>query len=82
MARNSKWIQKAIKRPGRIKRYMMHKYGKKAFRKNGEIKDQYIRKEIQRLKKIREKRERFTKRELSLYRALLLAYRLERMHKG
>ena len=75
---NKKWIQKAIKRPNRVKNYLKRKYGNKAFTKSGEIKQSYLLKEIRRLKNKPHK----TKQELSLYRAMLLAKRFELMRKG
>jgi len=63
------WIQKAVKRPGRVKRYMKRKYGKKAFTKSGEIKMSYLRKAAKETKN------------RSLRSALLLAIRLKRMRK-
>lgn len=69
------WIQKAVKRPGRVKRYMRLKYGDKAFAKNGEIKQQYILKAIAELKKSKRKNK-------SLLHALYLAKRFETMGKG
>jgi len=63
------WIQKAVKRPGRVKRYMKRKYGKKAFTKSGEIKMSYLRKAAKETKN------------RSLKSALLLAIRLKRMRR-
>jgi hypothetical protein len=62
-----KWIQKAIKRPGRVKSYLKRKYGDKAFNKDGSIKVTYINKP---LKETENK---------SLQAALRLAKRLKRM---
>lgn len=76
MARKKKWIQKAIKRPGRVKRYLKRKYGDKAFTKDGEIKQQYVLKAIKELK-ARPK----SKRPKGLLQALYLASRLEKMRK-
>jgi len=72
-----RWIQHAIKRPGRVRRYMMRKYGSEAFTKDGEIKQSYINKAIKEIKS-RPK----SKRNTSLLRALYLARRLETMRKG
>ena len=77
MARKRKWIQKAIKRPGRVKRYLKRKYGNKAFTKSGEIKQQYIYKAIKDLKSRPP-----SKRPKGLLNALQLAKRLETMRKG
>lgn len=71
--RVSRWIQKAIKRPGRVREHIKRRYGKKAFTKDGKIKQKYINKELKRLK-----RGRVSKREKSLYSALLLAKRLKK----
>jgi hypothetical protein len=38
------WIQRAVKRPGRVRAYMKRKYGKRAFTKTGEIKVSYLKK--------------------------------------
>jgi len=73
LRRKKKWIQKAIKRPGRVRRHLKRKYGNKAFTRGGEIKMEYLNKEIKRLKK-----GGVTKRERSLYSALILAKRLRR----
>ena len=75
---DGRWIQKAVKRPGRVKDYLKRKYGSKAFTTSGEIKQSYLLKEIRRLKN----KPRKTKQELSLYRAMLLAKRFELMRKG
>ncbi len=69
------WVQKAIERPGRVRRYLKRKYGNKAFYKNGKIKIKYLDIEIRRLKNKKNK----TPQELSLYRALLLAKQLKKM---
>lgn len=72
-----KWIQKAIKRPGRVRRYLRRKYGNKAFTKSGEIKQTYVNKAIAELKK-RPK----SQRPKGLLQALYLAKRLEVIGKG
>ncbi|QGA87257.1 VP2 [Sulfolobus spindle-shaped virus] len=72
-----KWIQKAIKRKGRVHRYLMRLYGKRAFKKNGDIKIEYINKAIKHVK--RSKLSKEEKR--SLLSALYLAKRLKKMHK-
>ncbi|MBO8180486.1 MAG: capsid protein VP2 [Archaeoglobus sp.] len=43
MARK-KWIQEAIERPGRVRRYVKRLFGNKAFTKEGKIKLSYLRK--------------------------------------
>jgi hypothetical protein len=63
------WIQKAVKRPGRVRSYMKRKYGRRAFTKSGEIKTSYLRKAAKETKN------------RSLKSALLLAIRLKRMRK-
>jgi hypothetical protein len=63
------WIQRAIKHPGRVRRYMKHRYGKKAFTKSGEIKTSYLRKAAKETKS------------RSMRSALLLAIRLKRMRR-
>jgi len=68
--KKKKWIQKAIKREGRVARYLRRVYGSKAFAKNGEIKQEYVYKAIRRVKK---------KGNTSLLRALYLARTLERI---
>jgi hypothetical protein len=63
------WIQRSVKRPGRVRRYMMRRYGKRAFTKSGEIKTSYLRKAAKETKN------------RSLRSALLLAIRLKRMRR-
>jgi len=65
-----KWIQEAIKRPGRVRRVMRLWYGEKAFNPDGTIKMEYLNKAIERAKKIKN---------LSLLRALYLAKTLKRL---
>ncbi|MHC1599940.1 MAG: capsid protein VP2 [Candidatus Methanospirareceae archaeon] len=67
------WIQKAIKRPGRVERYIRRKYGSKAFTRDGDIKMSYIDKAIRDLKS-RPK----SKRPKGLLNALYLAKRLKK----
>jgi len=74
---DKKWIQKAIKRPGRVKAYLKRKYGKKAFTKDGEIKQQYVNRAIRELKSRPP-----SERPKGLLQALQLAKRLELMRKG
>ncbi|MCS7232334.1 MAG: capsid protein VP2 [Elusimicrobiota bacterium] len=50
MARMS-WIQKAIKRPGRVRKYVKRIYGEKAFNRDGSIKLAYLKKAKERAKK-------------------------------
>jgi len=73
-----RWIQKAIKRPGRTKAYLRRLYGAKAFTKNGEIKQSYLLKAIAHVKK----NVKDPKRRRSLLAALNLARRLEKMRPG
>jgi hypothetical protein len=63
------WIQRAVKRPGRVRRYMKRKYGKRAFTKSGEIKMSYLRRAAKETKN------------RSLRSALLLAIRLKRIRR-
>ncbi|CAA30204.1 hypothetical protein [Saccharolobus shibatae] len=72
-----KWVQKAIKRPGRVHRYLMRLYGKRAFTKDGDIKASYLDKAIKHVKKAKIPKEK----KRSLLSALLLAKRLKRMHR-
>ncbi|MCS7119570.1 MAG: capsid protein VP2 [Archaeoglobaceae archaeon] len=51
MPKKEKWIQKAIKRPGRVRKYIARLYGKKAFNKDGSIKASYLKKAEERAKK-------------------------------
>ena len=44
MVRRSKWIQKAIKRPGALRSYVKRHYGSKGFTKRGTIKVSILRK--------------------------------------
>ena len=72
-----RWIQHAIKHPGRVRRYLLRKFGRKALTKDGEVKDQYVRKAIKELKERPP-----SKRPKGLLNALYLALRLERLRKG
>jgi len=42
MGKNELWIQEAIGRPGRVRRYLMRVYGSKAFDSKGRIKPKYL----------------------------------------
>ena len=76
MARkNKRWIQKAIKRPGRCRRYLKRLYGNKAFTKDGDIKMEYINKAIKHVKQ----NVKDPERRRSLLSMLYLAKRLKRM---
>jgi len=68
-SRASRWIQRAIKRHGRVRTYMKRKYGSRAFTKSGAIKTSYLRRAV------RETKDR------SLKNALLLAMRLKKMRR-
>jgi len=61
-----KWIQDAVKKPGRVTRYLRQKYGDAAFTKDGKIKLAYIRKAIADC------------RDPSLKKALLLAIKFKK----
>jgi len=63
------WIQRAVKRPGRVRAYMRRRYGKRAFTKSGEIKMSYLRRAAKETKS------------RSLKSALLLAIRLKQMRR-
>jgi len=76
--KNDRWIQKAIEREGRVRRYLRRKYGSKAFNKDGTIKMQYIDKAIADIKK-KYKGRKLPKETRSLLMALYLAKRLKRM---
>jgi len=76
-SRTKYWIQRAIKRPGRIKRLLKRWYGSKAFTKSGEIKQQYLYKAKKRVM-----REYTGKRRRSLLSAINLAIRFEKWRKG
>jgi len=76
-SRTKYWIQKAIKRPGRVKRFLKRLYGNKAFTKDGEIKQQYLYKAKKYVQK------KYTgKRRRSLLSAINLAIRFEKWRKG
>jgi len=68
----SRFIQVAVKRPGRVRRYLRRKYGKRAFTKRGTIKVEYLNRAIASLK-------RRSRRPKGLLNALYLAKRLKRM---
>ena len=72
------WIQRAIKHPGRVKRFLRKLYGDKAFTKSGEIKQSYLLKAISYVKKNYPP----GKKRKSLLNALQLAKRLETMGRG
>ena len=72
-----RWIQKAIKRPGRVKRYLRRIYGSKAFTKSGEIKHSYLYKAKRRVMREMPPGER----RRSLLSAINLAIRLEKYSK-
>ena len=74
-----KWIQHAVKRPGRVHRYIAREYGEDCFDEDGDIKMSCLNEAIQDLKEECEERE--TEECLSLLRALELAKRLKEMHK-
>ncbi|WP_456477918.1 capsid protein VP2 [Geoglobus ahangari] len=64
------WIQEAIERPGRVRRYLKRVYGNKAFTKDGKIKTEYLRRAKRRAEKAGN---------TSLVQAINLAMRLKRM---
>lgn len=67
-----RWIQRAIKRPGRVERYIRRRYGSRAFY-GDKIKVEYIRRAIRELKNRPP-----SKRPPGLLQALYLALRLKR----
>lgn len=71
--RNDRWIQEAIKRPGRVHRYLARVYGKKAFDKRGRIKYKYLDMAIKRVKNMPKSR-----RPKGLLQALYLAKMLKK----
>jgi len=77
MGRSKRWIQKAIKRPGRVKQYLMRVYGKRAFTRTGEIRHNYLFKARRRVKETMPP----GPRRRSLLSAINLAIRLERLSK-
>jgi len=42
-SRNKRWIQKAVERPNRVRKYLSKVYGKKAFNEDGTMKLKYLR---------------------------------------
>ncbi|MEM2169978.1 MAG: hypothetical protein QW186_09300 [Candidatus Bathyarchaeia archaeon] len=44
MRKRRNWIQKAIKKPGALRKYVKKKYGSKAFTKRGTIKIEILKK--------------------------------------
>ena len=75
---DDKWIQHAIKHPGRVRRYIMHEYGEDCFTEDGDIKMSCLNQAIEDVRE--ECEERHTEQCLSLLRALELAKRLKEMH--
>ena len=72
-----RWIQKAIKRPGRVKRYLRRLYGDEAFTKTGEIKQQYLYKAKRHVQQSNMPK----KQKRSLISAINLAIRFEKMRR-
>lgn len=62
------YIRTAIRRPGRVHKYLMREFGNKAFDNKGKIKSTYLNKAIRIVKK---------ENDLSLERALKLAKTLK-----
>lgn len=67
-----RWIQDAIERPGRVRRYLKRLYGDKAFTKDGKIKLSYLR-------KAKKRAERSGNR--SLVQAINMAFTLRKIRK-
>lgn len=44
IVRSKRWIQKSVKEPGALRKYVQRKYGKKGFTKRGTIKKSVARK--------------------------------------
>ncbi|RLG18354.1 capsid protein VP2 [Nanoarchaeota archaeon] len=74
---SGRWIQRAIKRPGRVKRLLRRWYGSKAFTRSGEIRHSYLYKAKRRVKREMPP----GKRRRSLLSAINLAIRLEKFSK-
>jgi len=74
-----KWIQHAVKRPGRVHRYIAREYGEDCIDDDGDIKMSCLNEAIEDVRE--ECEERHTEQCLSLLRALELAKRLKEMHK-
>ena len=72
------WIQKAIKHPGRVRRYIAREYGEDCFTEDGDIKMSCLNEAIEDVKE--ECEEHHTEQCVSLLRALYLAKRLKEMH--
>jgi len=77
MGRSKRWIQRAIKRPGRVKRLLKRWYGSRAFTRTGEIRHSYLFKARKRVKETMPP----GSRRRSLLSAINLAIRLERLSK-
>jgi len=71
----AKWIQKGVKREGRVRDYLRRVYGAKAFTKRGTIKTEYLNKAIRRIKT------KPTPNEASLLSAVYLAKRLKKIRR-
>jgi len=74
-----KWIQHAVKRPGRVHRYIAREYGEDCFDEDGDIKMSCLNEAIADVRE--ECEEHHTEQCVSLLRALELAKRLKEMHK-
>ena len=68
-----KWIQKVVRHEGRVKAYMLKRYGTQAFNKDGTLKITYLRKAKSEVVKKTNNR--------SLISALTLAIRLKSMKR-
>jgi len=77
MRKKKKWLQEAIRHPGKVKRYLARKYGSAAFTRAGEVKQQFVYKAIRELKE-----KPASRRPKGLLNALHLAARLEKRKKG
>lgn len=68
--RDKYWIQKAIKKPNRVRTYVKRLFGEKAFDEKGRIKLQYL---------YKARKEAKANNNTSLVRAIDLAIRLKRL---
>ncbi len=74
----SDWEEKAVKHPGRVRRYIEREYGEDCFDENGDIKMSCLDEAIDDVRE--ECEEHHTEQCISLLRALELAKRFKQMH--
>jgi len=70
--RNKRWIQKAVERPNRVRKYLARVYGGRAFNEDGTIKLKYLRMARRRARR---------KGNISLVRAINLAIVLRKLSR-